>query len=321
MAFPTDTRRGAGIAAAALALRRAGSGWKLWVIWLLPVTVHAQEMEPRAYSPAPVGVNFLVASYTRSAGDVLFDPSSQATDVTARVQASVVGYSRTLGLLGRASSITLALPYLVGNFSGNVGEQHATADRSGFGDARLRVAVNLIGGPALSPRAFAAREPAAAIGVSLSVVAPTGEYDPARLINIGANRWSFKPEVGITREFGPWFVEGAAGVWLFTDNTNYFGGQTRHQDPLATFQFHAGYTFRPGLWLAANATYYAGGRSSVSGAQKEDLQGNTRFGATLSVPMDRHWSAKLAWSNGFVTRAGGDFTTWSIALQYRWFDR
>jgi hypothetical protein len=295
--------------------------WMTLLLGLMATSVNAQELEPRAYSPAPVGVNFLVGAYARTNGEVLFDPSTPITNVTARLQVSAIGYARTFGLLGRASSVAATLPYVVGNLSGDVGEQRATADRSGLGDARFRFTMNLFGGPALTPKEFAAREPGTALGASLSVVAPTGEYDPAKLINISANRWSFKPDVGITHEFGPWFVEGSAGVWLFTDNTDFYGGNTRQQDPLFTYQFHGGYTFRPGLWLAANATFYTGGRTSVNGVQKDDEQENSRYGLTLSLPIDRQWSTKLAWSNGMTARAGGDFTTWSVALQYRWFDR
>lgn len=282
---------------------------------------HGQELEPRAYSPAPVGANFLVLAHTRSSGDVLPDPSVVATDVSARLQATSIGFARTFGLLGRASSLAIGLPYASGRLSGNVGEQRASIDRSGLGDARLRLAMNLIGGPALSPAEFASRERGTAVGASLSVVAPTGEYDPARLVNIGTNRWAFKPEIGITREFGRWFAEGSLGVWLFTDNTDFNGGNTRQQDPLSTVQLHGGYNFRPGLWLAADATYYSGGRTSMNGADKQDVQENSRYGLTLSLPIDRGWSAKIAWSKGFLTRAGQDFTTWTVALQYGWFDR
>lgn len=288
---------------------------------LLSGIAGAQELEPRAYSPAPVGMNVIALAYGNSRGGLSFDPAVPITDVTARIQSYSLGYVRTFGFVGRSANVGIVLPHVTGNLSGNVGEARATADRSGFGDARLRLAVNLFGGPALSPQEFAQRKPGTAVGASLTVVAPTGEYDSSKLINIGTNRWAFKPDVGITYEIGKWFLEGAAGVWLFTDNTDFFGGSTRQQDPLGTVQFHVGYSFRPGLWLAADATHYEGGRTRVNGVENQDLQQNSRYGVTLSLPVDREWSVKLAWSNGLLTRIGGDFTTFSIALQYRWFDR
>lgn len=149
---------------------------------------------------------------------------------------------------------------------------------------------------------------------------PLGQYDASRLINIGSNRWAFKPELGLSQPLGNVFLEAAAGAWLFTANTDFFGGQRREQKPLWTFQLHAGYTFRPALWLARNATYYTGGQRRVNGVAKQDRQANSRYGLTLSVPLWQHISAKLAWSTGFTTRAGGDFDTFAAAVQYVWID-
>jgi hypothetical protein len=36
---------------------------------------HAQDIEPRAYSNAPIGVNFLIAGYAFTEGAVPFDAS------------------------------------------------------------------------------------------------------------------------------------------------------------------------------------------------------------------------------------------------------
>jgi hypothetical protein len=182
------------------------------------------------------------------------------------------------------------------------------------------LAVNLIGGPALTPADFSKRKPRTTLGASLVVVAPVGEYDPQKLINIGSNRWAFKPEIGISTPIGPWFLEGYAGVWLFMDNDNFFGGQHREQDPLASFQAHVSYTFRPSLWVAFDATHYSGGRTTINGSQNDDRQANLRLGLTVSIPVAKGHSIKLNWSDGAVTRIGGDFTSVGIGWQYAWFD-
>lgn len=283
--------------------------------------LRAQELEPRAYSASPEGVNFAVAGYSRSTGSVLFDASLPVTDTDARINTLVAGYVRTFGLAGRSASFGVAIPYANADVSGNLSGTPRQAHRSGMADIRLRGAINLIGGPAMTPQEFAARPASTTLGVSLSVIAPTGQYEPSRLINIGSNRWSFKPELGLSMPAGDWFLEASAGVWLFTDNTEFMGSSRRSQEPLQTYQVHAGYTFRPGLWLAADATYYTGGQTSVNGADKPDLQENSRYGATLSIPLGGDWSARLAWTTGFSTSIGSDFRTTSAVLQYRWFDR
>ena len=289
------------------------------VIW--STLVAAQEMEPRSYSAVPIGTNFIVMDYSRSSGDILFDPSLPVTDLQAKINTYSLGLSHSFGVLGHVASIAIAVPYANANLTGNVEGAPGHAYRSGLGDMRFRLAVNLLGGPALTPEEFARRSPSTILGASVSVVAPTGQYVASRLINVGSNRWSFKPEVGLSQPIGNWFVEGAAGVWLFTDNTDFFGGRRRSQDPLPTFQWHGGYNWRPGLWLAADVTYFTGGQTSVNGVQDKDVQRNVRYGLTLSFPLSAQWSGKLAWSRGLTTSIGGNFQTISVALQYRWFNR
>src|SRR5882762_3009462 len=211
------------------------------VIW--STLVAAQEMEPRSYSAVPIGTNFIVMDYARSSGDISFDPSLPVTDLQAKINTYTLGLSHSFGVLGHVASVAIAVPYANANLTGNVEGAPGHAYRSGLGDTRFRLAVNLLGGPALTPEEFAQRSPATIVGVSVSVVAPTGQYVPSRLINVGSNRWSFKPEVGLSQPIGNWFVEGAAGVWLFTDNTDFFRGR-RSQDPLPVFQCHVGYNWR-----------------------------------------------------------------------------
>ena len=40
---------------------------------------------------------------------------------------------------------------------------------------------------------------------ALTWIIPAGQYDRTKLVNLGANRWSFKPEAGISRAAGPLF--------------------------------------------------------------------------------------------------------------------
>jgi hypothetical protein len=285
--------------------------------------VFGQDLEPRTYSASPVGARFLVIGPAYSAGGVLLDPSVPITDVNAKIGALAPGYLETFRLFGRTASLAVVLPYAWGKMSGQVGEivERQTVTRSGFGDMRVRMAVNLLGNRALTLQEFVRRRPATTLGVSLVTVMPTGRYNPSLLINIGTNRWAFKPEIGLSHPMGKWVLDLAGGVWLFTDNPNFYGGQLRTQAPLWSTQGHVSYSFRPGLWLAADLTFYTGGQSSLNGVVKDDRQGNTRGGLTLAVPFAKAYSLKFSWSSGVTTRIGGKFTTYGVAFQYRWFSR
>ena len=281
----------------------------------------AQEMEPRSYALSPIDTNFLVVGYSRAEGDVLTDPSLPISNLRATINAGVVGYSRTFDLAGHFASAALALPYLQSDIHGDVESQGRFVARSGQGDIRLRFAASLLEGTAYTPAEFARREPTTSLGASLTIIAPTGAYDSTKLINVGSNRWTFRPEIGVSQPYGDWFVEGSAGVWIFTDNSKFFANNVRSQDPLMLTQMHVGYNFLPGLWLAFDGTFYAGGETSVNGIRSRDGQVTSRYGLTASVPFAEGLSAKFSWSTWLTTRNIGHFEYFSLALQYRWFDQ
>jgi hypothetical protein len=286
---------------------------------LAAVAVPAQELEPRAYSPSPTGTNFVLLTYTRTTGGVLFDPSIPVTDVVARINTTAVVYGHTFGLFGRSASLGLAVPYVLGTLEGNLAGAFTSVRRSGLGDSRLRFAMNLLGGPALNPREFAQRRPRTTLGFSAVVSVPAGQYDSGKLVNLSTNRWAVKPEIGLSHPRGRWTFDAYAGAWLFADNHNYYGGSIRQQDPIVLLQAHVSYTIRSRLWVAADGTFYAGGRSTVDSVKKDDRQENSRAGLTLSVPIGQHHSVKLSWAQGTTTRIGGDFRTLAVAWQYLWF--
>lgn len=276
----------------------------------------AQEIEPRAFSPSPVGVRFVLVGAGQSTGGILTDPSLPIDQVDGKINAGVLGLGQSFGLFGRLAAVAVVQPYLSGQFTGTLDGEPAEASRSGFGDTKLRASLNLLGNPAQSPAEFAQREPTTVVGLSFTVSAPTGVYRPAKLINVGTNRWAIKPEIGVGHPIGRWYLEAAAGVWLFEDNDDFFGGRRREQDPLASVQAHVSYTFRPRLWLSLDATFYDGGETTVDGVVKDDRQSNSRFGATLALPVTRRQSLKLYWHDGASTRIGSDFTTWGVAWQF-----
>lgn len=281
-------------------------------------TVHAQQLEPRAYSPSPVGVNFLGLGTLYSSGGVITDPSLPIENVDAQVSSVAPFYGRTFGLFGRLANATFAVPYAWATAEGDVRDVSRSVDRVGLLDPQMRFAVNLIGGPALTPQQFRQHEQRTTLGASLTVLAPFGEYDSSKLINLGTNRWAYKPELGLSQPVGKWTFEVYAGIWLFQTNDDFFGGQTREQDPLESYQAHIVYTFRPGSWISADYTYYAGGSTEINGVPNRDRQGNSRGGLTLSVPLTRNQSLKFAWAQGVSTRIGSSFQTIGVTWQFLW---
>src|SRR5262249_44646881 len=182
----------------------------------------------------------------------------------------------------------------------------------------LRFCVTCRGAPALSLEEFGNYKHDLIVGASLQAGLPLGQYDSEKLVNLGTDRWFVKPELGISKAWGPLTLEAAAGVTFFTANDDFFGGKRRTQAPVYALQGHVSYNFRPGLWVGLDGTYYTGGRTTTDGVQDSNFQGNSRLGVTFALPVNRHTSIKLYYSTGVSTRTGGNFDTVGIAGQYRW---
>jgi hypothetical protein len=279
--------------------------------------VNAQSIEPRAYADVPVGVNFLIGGFAYSQGD-LETQTLPVTDARFDSSNAILAYSRSLDVWGKSAKIDASVPYSWLAGTGDYAGQPITRSIDGFGDPNFRLAVNLYGAPALTPRQFATYHQDLVVGVSLQVTPPLGQYDSTRVVNLGTNRWTFKPEIGGSKALGRWILELQAAVTLYTDNTNFANGYTRAQDPLYQLQQHVIYSFNHGVWASLDATFYAGGRSRLNGVLNNDLQQNWRVGATLALPLNHYNSLKLYASDGVSTRTGSNFKLYGIALQHRW---
>ena len=279
-------------------------------------TVYAQDLEPRAYANTPVGLNFLIGAYAYSKGTVGTDPSVPLTDTEVKLNSAVVAYVRTLDLWGRSGKVDLIIPYTWADGSAKFAGERRTRKVSGFNDPRLRLSMLLYGAPALSLEEYRDYKPDVIIGTSFELTPPLGQYDSDKLLNIGTNRWSFKPEVGVSKTLGSVTLELATGVRFYTDNNDFLDGRTLEVHPLYSVQAHLIYSITPGIWLGLDGLYYTGGRGIIDGNKSASLE-NARLGLTLALPVNRYNSIKLYGTTGVYTKTGSDFDQLGIAWQLR----
>ena len=199
--------------------------------------------------------------------------------------------------------------------------------RSGLAPLVFRFSANIKGGPAMTVRDFLKWKQRLVIGTSLTLNAPTGQYDPARLINIGVNRWAFKPEIGISRRWGNWVLDAYAAAWFFTANENYYsntaspGPNRQTQYPMGAIETHLSYDFRPRLWASIDGNFWYGGETAVNGVlTPTTLQANSRLGGTAAIPLNGHQAIKVSYSGGTYIRFGGNYKDLSVAWQYSWIE-
>ena len=277
-----------------------------------------QDIEPRSYSNAPVGVDFLIAGFAYAHGGLSFDPALPITNARLNTSTGVFAYARSLDLWGNSGKFDVIVPYTLLSGSAEYLGEPVHREVSGLNDPRLRVSMNFYGAPALSASEFRDYRQTLLIGASIQVSPPWGQYEAGRLVNIGTNRWSFKPELGISYAVAPWTLEVAFGGTFFTANDQFYPASARTQDALYSLQAHAIYNFRSGVWLSLDVTFFSGGRSAIDGVASNDLQQNSRAGVTLALPLDTRNSIKLYASRGVSARTGNNFDLVGTAWQYRW---
>lgn len=291
--------------------------------------VIAQDLAPRAYVITPMHSNAVVVTYSFFNGNLDFQGGIPITDATAKVNVPILAIYHSFNAFGRSANFTAGLPYAQGNFKGTVLDAETNAYRSGMFDSIFRVSMNLVGGPAMVPSEFRSWRQKDLLGISLRVVAPTGQYDSTKLINYGTNRWGFKPEVGYSRRNGHWIVDAYFGAWLYTKNPKFFsenqyhpGAQSRTQAPVGAFEGHLSYDVKPRFWISFDGNFWFGGKTSLNGVENSisELR-SSRIGATASVPINRHQSVKFSYSGGAYIRYGGNSQNISVAWQYSWLGR
>jgi hypothetical protein len=284
---------------------------------LLSASVHAQDFTPRAYWPAPKGTKVAVLGYGYSSGDVVTDPSLPVVGVDSKLNTGLLAYLQTLSLGGRSANVIVELPYVWGTTTGDVQGQARTRDLAGFGDVAVTLSFNFLGAPSMTAGEFQKlrQNPHQILGGSLKVLAPTGDYESDKLINIGTNRWAFRAEMGYMYPItSKWLLELEGWAWFFGDNDDFLG-VTREQDPIIGGEAHIVRRIRPGFWGSLNLNYYTGGRTTIGEVIRADLQENSRIGIDILYSFRPGHALKFGYSTGMLTESGGDYDSVLLAYQ------
>jgi hypothetical protein len=273
--------------------------WCLYVFLILglPSLCLAQELEPRRWSHLPTGKNFAGGGYVYTEANILFDPVLRIENVEMEMHTWALKYIRTFELFQKSARVDVTQGYQEGRWTGLVDGVPSSIKRNGLSDSVLRFAINLYGAPPLEGKEFSAYrakvDVETIVGTALVVQLPTGDYMDDKLINLGTNRFTFRPQFGVVHNRGKWSMELTGAVWLYTDNDDFFNGNKFEQDPYYTIQTHLIYTFRPEFWTAASAGYGYGGESTVSGLEKNDRRETLAWALSFGFPITRQLGVKV----------------------------
>ncbi len=298
--------------------------WCLFVFLVLglPFLCPAQELEPRRWGHVPTNLNFASGGYSYTEADIFFDPVLRIENAKLEMNTWSVKYIRTFELFQKSARIDFVQSYQEGHWVGLVDGVHTSIKRSGLTDSILRFAINFYGAPPLKGKQFAAYRAKAdvetIVGTALVVQLPTGDYMNDKLINLGTNRYTFRPQLGVVHNRGNWSMELTGEIWLYSDNVDFLNGNKLEQDPYYTLQTHLVYTYRPELWIAASAGYGFGGESTVSEVEKNDRRENLAWALSIGYSITRQLGVKIIYLSTRAQEPIGQDTD-SIAVGFSVF--
>ena len=280
--------------------------------------INGQELEPRALTNVPVGMNFAAVGYGYAQGNILLDPAVPIEDLNGKVHTIVGAYIRAINVFGLSGKVDVIAPYATGNWTGITNGTDSSTARSGMGDLRFRFSFNYLGAPALQKSEFAGYKPQNVSGFSIQITAPTGQYYSDRLINLGSNRWVFRPQWGFSKRINKWILETYLSAWFFTKNSDFYVGRELKQQHLYAFKFHAIRSLKKGMWMAFDTGYAIGGKSVINDVERDSRISTIRFGFTYSLPLGMHHSLKFVGISAIRLEKGSDFDALLVSYTYRW---
>jgi hypothetical protein len=263
-------------------------------------------------------MNFAIVGYSYSRGNILLDPSIPIEDLDSKLHTMVAAYVRSIALFGQAGKIDAIVPFARGDWTGVLQGQDTSRAITGFGDPRIRLSWNSFGSPSLSRAEFRSYRQGTIVGASIQMSVPIGQYDPTKVINLSTNRWTFRPQLGVSQAVGPWLLEAYASAWLFTTNPDFSNGSTLTQQPLFAGKIHVVRLLPKGFWVAVDGGYGIGGRTFIDGERRETRISSFRFGATVAVPVAPQHTLKLVLASGARIERGPDFDAVAVTYQFRW---
>jgi hypothetical protein len=285
----------------------------------VPSHLCAQFAEAHNYDNTPVGLNQIELAYGYARSNASIDTSLIVAGAKFDLNQGTISYQRTFGVLHHLAWVEASIP--LAGLGGSIGGTSIHNSTTGAGDFSYTVSALLKGGPALSVAEFADYKPTTIVGMSLTVSAPTGQYDPNKVLNLGSDRWSFKPELAFSHPFGPekkWQCDLYAQAYFFTDNTSYHGTQILRQDPLPAFEGHISYSFLNNMWASLDSLYSFRGDTQVNGVSQESTQRNFVLGSELNLSITTQHAVVLQFGKALVHQNGPAYTGFAVKYSYTW---
>jgi hypothetical protein len=291
-------------------------------VLLLAVPVRAQFTDPHTYDETPIGVNEIDLIYAHAHSNTSLNTSQSIAGAQLRLNSGNVEYTRYFGVFHRLAWVEAGLP--IANIEGSIDGSNIQGDSIGDGDLGLQAGLLLKGGPALTEAQYSSYRPATTVGISLSVTAPLGQYNPDKILNLGANLWSFKPEIGLSHPFGPeqkWQIDAYGNISIYTNNTAYQGTHNLQQKTIPGLEGHLSYAITSIVWASFDTRYSFGGDTLLNGVDQSNRQQNLTLGTEVWIEPNSQNSFVFEFATPVVHINGPTYTGFGVKYEYTWSKR
>ena len=290
----------------------------LSALWC-PKRAFPQFTDAHNYDNNLVGINQIEFSYAYVHANSSIDSSLIIAGARLNLDQGTISYTRYFGVANHTTWVSAGVP--IAGLGGEVAGTNIRNSISGDGDSSYQVGTLLIGGPALNSSQFENYKPTTIFGVSLSITAPTGSYDSTKILNLGAERWSFKPEFALSHPFGPhqkWQLDAYVNSYFYTHNTSYRGRTILRQEPLPGFEGHISYALNDKMWVSADTRYSFRGTTLVNGVDQDNSQRNFILGSEVNVSINARNSLLFEFGKALVHQNGPASVGFSVKYDYTW---
>ena len=155
------------------------------------------------------------------------------------------------------------------------------------------------------------------LGVSLKVLAPTGQYDPTKLVNWAPTAGPSSLSLAIPNAGASCYSMATPACGSIPLDPRFYSRpvpKPQTQEPIGSFEGHLSYDVKPRFWFSLDGNFWFGGVTSLSGiANPATHQTSSRIGATASFPVTKTQSIKVSYNDGAYIRFGGNYQSISVA--------
>lgn len=275
-------------------MKRALVAAVICISLILPSVVRADD-DARDYIPAPPGTLAILTYYKHIFGNTLYEDGKKISND--------YNFSENLGMFRVVYYMMLGpieidpqfiIPFADFSVDGKaVGNNELSA--SGIGDPMVFATFWFINN----------KESKTWLGFTPFITIPGGNYDSSRgSLNIGTNRWAFKPELGFVKGIGDrTFFEIILAGEFYTDNNDYVG-KTLSQDPVLTVESHLSYDLTKSMYASLDYFYHNGGEQKLEDISLNNTKDDHALQLTLGYSFAPGFQVLLQYRNDFEVNSG-----------------